>query len=753
MPFLRSPQPTSDYNFETPNLKARVSQLNFAAGGETPPAVATTLTSAFCVDGDADIYHRRWSRVVMGATSGFLFSIACFVFYCCYLLMSPYMSGISLGILLSIVLHPKTKHEKATRFARCVAEMQRTNTAWGLQPVETPSKATGGGAESVPLLPLWLRKWFGALRSLLPFVRYAVHEGALFLGMQKLPTPAGRKKKSSSVKKKQQQSPFGTTASSSSSMSAAPPLSPPQRPVRGIAQCCGVFVFIATATMLTGIVPFALIHAGLLVMCIIVVPILSEQTFVLCMEKLWKLCLVSYFCCALAYCFFTDVVAVTNTVQRTTSVVVTSSRTLMEERVGGVNWTELTQLKNRLVSEFVTANNLTDVVEHMKTLEPLVANLSWTSWSASRNWSDVALHLQQAYQSLQSSDHDDVTSLISSTFSSLGDKSRLVGITIISLLLKIVENVVNIFDGIYETALFVFVFRYLTELQHTVVYYLIAKMLSPLHHPLAKEHAVAIEQDITISFQTLLQSFWHMTWFHFCATYCCFRFWESPLPFFSGLLAIAMALFPFVPKWFSPCLVKFFVVLGDRILGLDAWPSALFLYRDFELLTFAGVSLLVMKDDWLLSVERGLRGAAREDARGVVREQLPTFVVGTCIILGLVVYGLRGVLLGPLTVIVARTIFDNWDSLSSGLLPPQHTTVTGAAASSRNASRNGSFSLPPSAGLSVMNHRGGLRQEQEQLCCESPGARRRPSKPEAPLIAATYDVTETTDMLLLKKKQ
>ncbi|CUE74038.1 transmembrane protein, putative, partial [Bodo saltans] len=40
---------------------------------------------------DAEIYHRRWSHVVMGATSGILFSIACFVAYCCYLLMSPYM--------------------------------------------------------------------------------------------------------------------------------------------------------------------------------------------------------------------------------------------------------------------------------------------------------------------------------------------------------------------------------------------------------------------------------------------------------------------------------------------------------------------------------------------------------------------------------------------------------------------------------------------------------------------------------------
>ncbi|CUG94294.1 transmembrane protein, putative [Bodo saltans] len=663
---------------------------------------------------DAEIYHRRWSHVVMGATSGILFSIACFVAYCCYLLMSPYMGGISFGVLLSIVLHPKTRHDKLARAGLCVSKMESVNAAWGpihaapSLPNNSNSKFTIPGKRkspapppSVPLasltrsLPLWLSKWIGSMVSLVPFVRHAIYEGALFMGMQKLPSVIRR---SSSSKKK-----VGSLLHVS------------------VAGCAtSIAIFVSTAAMLTGLVPFVLLHVALLVLFLLLVPILSEKSFAYYMERLWKFALMSYFCCGLMYCFFSDVVVVTQTVQHTTSVVVESSRSIVTQRA---NWTELIQMRNKVLSDFVVANNLTDVVEHMKQLEPLLANLSSsihevfspsssgadvTNGSATTgaspvngsssgfargtatfnfgNWTEFVRHVQEAYHRLQSpsSEQDGVTSLITTAFTSLTDKSRYLGVALLTLVLKVVENVVNVFDGVYEMALFVFVFKYLTQLRHTVVYYLIDKMLSPLHHPMAKDHATAIERDITISFETLFQSFWHITWFHFCSTFCCFRLWGSPLPFFSGLVAVAMALFPFVPKWFSPCMIKFFVLLGDRVMNIsDDWSTAFLLVWDYELLTFAAIGYLVMKDEWLLSVERGLRGASRQDSRGVVREQLPTFLVGTCIILGLVVYGLRGVLLGPLTVIVARTLFDNWDSLSSGMLPMpafavvQHSSSSG----------------------------------------------------------------------------
>jgi uncharacterized membrane protein len=785
------------------------------------PPTASPYPAFHCATDDAEIYHRRWSHVVMGATSGILFSIACFVGYCCYLLMSPYMGGISFGVLLSIVLHPKTRHDKLARAGLCISKMERVNAAWGpinAAPMPPPSTSgtTGGKRKVLPpspatplaalvrSLPLWLSKLIGSLLSLIPFVRHAVYEGAMFMGMQKLPNVFRRR----SLSKKK----VGILRVS-------------------VAGCAtSVAIFLSTAAMLTGLLPFVLMHAALLVVFLLLVPILSEKTFVHHMERLWKFSVMTYFCCGLMFCFFSDVVVVTQTVQRTTSVVVESSRSIVTQRA---NWTEIIQMRNKLLSDFVVSNNLTDVVEHMKELEPLLANVSSSIYSMFShsgvvsdgstagtsnssesaatvnvgNWTDFVKHMQEAYHRLQSAtiEQGGITSLVTTAFASLTDKSRYLGVAMLTLVLKVVENIVTAFDGVYEMALFMFVFKYLTQLKHTVVYYLIDKMLSPLHHPIAKEHAAAIERDITISFETLFQSFWHITWFHFCSTFCCFRLWGSPLPFFSGLVAVAMALFPFVPKWFSPCMIKFFFLLGDRLMIISGdWSTAPLLVWDYELLTFAAIGYLVMKDEWLLSVERGLRGASRQDSRGVVREQLPTFLVGTCIILGLVVYGLRGVLLGPLTVIVARTIFDNWDSLSSGLLPIPPSAVVRQpgdvpqslvrqkletrnslssslplfeispllAPSTANVSRNGSFSttmcpsklvLPSAATVAVG---GGVVDTTMANASQSEHARRsasrdsvakqqRSSRPKADdrEDVRVYDVVQTPDMLVLKKKQ
>lgn len=673
-----------------PPLEAdRSPQILRASPADARPRAAVRSRDHRDDDDVAEVYHRRWSHVVLGATSGFLFSITCFVCYCCYRLMSPYGAGITFGIMLSIVLHPITKQDKKKRMSKCVGDMVRVNKKWGVAG-RSPSEVEN------PNLLLWLRKLIGCWLSLVPFIRHSIFEGAMFLGMQKLQSAQNEPKKKATVG------------------------------VRG--QCYAVAIFVVTATMLTGIVIFAQIHAVLLALFIIFVQILNEENFVYYMEKLWKVSMIAFFCAGLGYSFYSDVLLVTDTVQRTTSEVVTSSRSIVEQRA---NWTELVLLKNKLLSDFVAANNLTEVVEHMKTLEPLVANLSWSSWSSTipSNWTSFVNRAQQVYQGLQSSEHDPA-SFFASMFTSITTKSKYVGIAVVSVLLKIVQNVVNVFDGIYEIVLFALVFHYLTHLKHTVVYYLVHKMLSPLHHPLAKDHAKAIERDITISFSTLFQSFWHMTWFHFCATFCCFRLWSSPLPFFSGLVAVTMALFPFVPKWFSPCMIKLFFLIGDRIMGLDQWASATALVGDFELLTFAAIAFLVMKDDWLLSVERGLSGGKRQDARGVEREQLPTFLVGTCIILGLVVYGARGVLLGPLTVIVARTIFDNWDSLSSGVVP---TAPRGADpyVPSTNTSRNGSFTLTPTKLVLPSTTTTGIISDDPK----------------------SYDVALSTDTLTLKKKQ
>ena len=299
------------------------------------------------------------------------------------------------------------------------------------------------------------------------------------------------------------------------------------------------------------------------------------------------------------------------------------------------------------------------------------------------NWTALTQQCQFLWHTMTAGD-DDAISTVSTLFAQLGQKYRPFFDLLLSALRVALTNIVNVFDVIYEILLFVFVYRYLTTLEHTVVFYFLSKLLRAiLPTTFADHHAKKIEKDITISFRTLLQSFWHISWFHFSVTFCAFRVWDLPVPFFTGMFAVGVALFPLVSKWLSPCPVMLVYFVGSSILRSTS--EIVPMMTDPKLWTFGLATFLVVSDEWLLSVERGLRGAKHHDSRGFVREQLPQFLVGTTIILGLVSYGMSGIILGPLTVIIARTMFDNWDLLSrcaaseSAPSPPASGKTTAAA--------------------------------------------------------------------------
>lgn len=227
----------------------------------------------------------------------------------------------------------------------------------------------------------------------------------------------------------------------------------------------------------------------------------------------------------------------------------------------------------------------------------------------------------------------------------------------VRLLVRLGANLMDLFDSIYALILFVLIFRYLTQLEHTVLYYVVAKMLKVVQPEQGESHARNIEQDITASFLTLLQSFWHLTWFHFSITFCTFKLGGLPTPSFFACISVALALFPLVPKWLSPCSLALMFSF-HRIIGEVGLLRAVCSPR--VLVVFIAV-VLDYSDEWLLCVSRQLRGDSVIDSAGHTREQLPPFVVGTSVVLGFVSYGMRGIVLGPLTVIVAKVLFDNWD--------------------------------------------------------------------------------------------
>lgn len=266
---------------------------------------------------------------------------------------------------------------------------------------------------------------------------------------------------------------------------------------------------------------------------------------------------------------------------------------------------------------------------------------------------------------------------------------------VINLLIRFSHNVLEFFDSLYACTLFFVLFRYLISLDHTVLYYLIAKLLRALEPRHGERHARRIERDITTSFITLLQSFWHLAWYHFCCSFISFTVLGLPTPFFFGVVSVLLALFPLMPKACCPPTVAFLyffyqnmVVHHRHLAGVFAAmvpprePLLASLYplvHQYSRITYLvaaapalldarAVALLVAgylesRDDWLLCVTRGLGGGGtfRTDTEDFELDQYQPLVVGVALVLGFVAYGTSGIIIGPLTLIAAKAVYDNWD--------------------------------------------------------------------------------------------
>lgn len=342
-----------------------------------------------------------------------------------------------------------------------------------------------------------------------------------------------------------------------------------------------------------------------------------------------------------------------------------------------------------------------------------------------------------------------VFSTAQTLLSALGSKLRPAMGVVMPLFATLFSNIMRLFDSIYEFVLFTCVFRFLQMQQDSVLYYTIRKAFSTVDPWTAPARARALEEDIILQFLTLLQSFWHISWYHFSVTYVCLELCGIPLPFLLGITSVLMALFPLLTRFVSPVFVAFYVLFinGVMLTGdmafltttactmlavmcmvLQSWHryglmfvlyvvgrtsiSSFDLFRWMVLLL--GIAAL-QNDEWLLTVRRSThtRGtrktgnsnnnnnncaanpaspsllgkratgaaessdnsnsnscdsafdSANQRALSLTTEggELPTFIVGTCVVLGLVTYGLPGVIVGPLLFIVAKATYDNigWD--------------------------------------------------------------------------------------------
>ncbi|RNF02226.1 Trypanosoma vivax [Trypanosoma rangeli] len=614
------------------------------------------------------VYKRIWSQVVLGSTSGLMIIMVLAVLYSVYALCLPYGDSISLGILLSVMLHSKSTEEySASRSARrrCVERMQQLRQKW-------VSRSTLFGV-------------VGSLLSLGHFFMYASMQGVMLLGLNKLFLGVRRRRNGANRVGKAM---YGVGEKgvflTSTSMEQA------------IMRLLTVSILVTIAHFMIGFFFFFQLHAVLLVVFAITVMVMSEERFTAVMWCLWRTALILFFTVALSYNMAADVLSVSDAVKRATSAVVhardqwsngstsalAAGSTLFPDtaRYTAAATTSVFSSSTSIASieEMIMAKlqqtvlkELADTLKQSNVTELAVAVRRVVSPLLTRSPSEMSIGSlrnisSEVYTSLFRSGGPlrkvDWVSVLQNSL----QRWRPVLVSLTQLLFELGSNVMGFFDSVYASILFVCVLRYFLQLEHTILYYVVAKMLRVIHSRDGERHARIIEREITVSFRTLLQSFWHLSWFHFCITFCLFSAWSFPTPFFCGVISTLTAVFPLTPKWVSPVALALGCVLFSAV-STHGFPGAVVDQRVWSCLLAFLASYL---DEWLLCVSRGLRGDSLKDAAGVEREQMPTFVIGTAVVLGYVRYGVRGILFGPMTVILAKVLFDNWDMVTECEAPP-----------------------------------------------------------------------------------
>ncbi|KEG07450.1 Trypanosoma vivax [Trypanosoma grayi] len=621
--------------------------------------------------GDDGVYQRFWSQIVLRSTSGFMFAVVIAVMYSLYILCLPYGDSISFGILLSVVLHPQSREQCSDSNAarrECVERMRGTQQAWA-------SRTALSGV-------------IGPLASLRHFVSYALMQGVMFLGLNKLLLAVqwrsgrgggGKVKQNGSKDKK------FLIASSNGRLT-----------LRLLTVC----IFSVVAHTMIGISFFLGMHAVLFALFALTVTLMSEERFMGTMWRVWRFALVLFFVIGLSYNLALDVLSISDAVKRTTTAVVNAQH----EWTRATNSVEAANVSSDVmfrVEEHGTSASMNSTSSAFEFQELVLSKLQQTVLKEladilnHTNATELAVTVRRILTPILSTSPSQFsvvflkkkTDELSASFFTRGNPLKTVDWVSVmqrmmkrwrpffvfstQLLFMLGSNMIGLFDSVYAVMLFVFVLRYFLHLDHTILYYVIAKMLKAIHPRGGEWHARKIEREITVSFLTLLQSFWHLTWFHFCITFCLFNKWSFITPFLCGLVSSLTAVFPLIPKWLSPVAFALLYVLVDAaryqgLLGAAVDP------RVWSCLAAFVASYM---DEWLLCVSRGLRGNSVRDSSGVEREELPTFVIGTALVLGYVSYGVRGILLGPLTVIVAKVLFDNWDTVSDRDMAASMTSV------------------------------------------------------------------------------
>ena len=132
------------------------------------------------------------------------------------------------------------------------------------------------------------------------------------------------------------------------------------------------------------------------------------------------------------------------------------------------------------------------------------------------------------------------------------DAAGVIAASLMALLIAFINNVLNVVNFLSEAMLFVYTFLFFTSCERSVVYSVAHKITSVVM-PAEDSEAAAVEfEERTLSrLYSLFASLWQLALFHFVANLMVFEFWGAPFAVTVSFLVALLSLVPVLPAAFT----------------------------------------------------------------------------------------------------------------------------------------------------------------------------------------------------------
>ncbi|CAD2219913.1 hypothetical protein, conserved [Angomonas deanei] len=576
---------------------------------------------------EMEAYQKNWEKVIFGATAILFFVLAVFVGYSVYDLIQPYYGAVTGAVLVSLVLHRKTRLQSNLDKDVCRQRMERF--------------ATGDGRGG-------LASFFGKRLSFLPLVGYVSMQFVYLLGLNKVERRIRVKRSGEAGAAPGVEGPTGQSGEWTWRRERLVSSKTGRMFLRALA----IAIVLLLSHYTVGLPVLAGVHVAVVFPVLTVFRLVYDaDTFIVYGSRWWRG--VIFFVIG-AGLLFSDVFLSAWTVVNFVRAEGEKAKEIPQKKCNDVDNIPPSEYVSCLIKDvFIEKRSFPAILNRLMPRDRFGAKRLRETWDA----------LIGSAKKNATADH---TEWFNPSKEWLG---------------YLLYCPILIADYCYSAFLFFAVLGFLLQLENTVLYYILEKLLVILQPRLGARHARMLEEDITTGIRTLLTSFWHMTWYHFTITFLAFKITDRSGASLAGVVSVCLTLFPFLAKFITPVTLYLLfttaVWIGGAFLGFFDTSFSVFRW-DWEVVypfVLLAAAYLEYCDEWLLCVNRGYQRNQLSDGSGFEKLLLSPFVVTTSILLGLYRYGVRGVVVGPFIVLIAKVFYDNWNLV---VAPPKAEETTAA---------------------------------------------------------------------------